>query len=144
MLKCYDTFTGCYVEVKVSEVLEQEIKRSYWRDEQRERRYYKRCIEFSEKIKKDCSFENEVLDKLIKEAEYSLLHQAIKLLSEREKHVIQMVYFENMTLKSTAEVIGISSSYMTRYLRKILRNIQEKYLELSRWEMKNFLLMEHI
>lgn len=36
MLKCYDTLSGKYVTVEVSEQIETEVKRSYWREDMQE------------------------------------------------------------------------------------------------------------
>ena len=38
-IKCYDTLSGSYVEVEVTDDIALYIRRSYWREEMAERRY---------------------------------------------------------------------------------------------------------
>ena len=41
-IKCYDTISKDYVDVRVTEEVETFIKRSYWREDMQHRRYLKR------------------------------------------------------------------------------------------------------
>ena len=66
---------------------------------------------------------------LIENEEYALLHQAIAQLSERHKHLIYEVYFNNRTYTEIAETEGKNPSTIMRTtklavedLKKILKN----------------------
>ena len=84
MLKCYDTLSGRYVTVEVSEQIETEVKRSYWREDMQERRYYKRCQPLDENM----NYTNDVADafgsRLVREYELSVLRSVLSELGKQE------------------------------------------------------------
>ena len=129
MLKCYDTLSGKYVTVEVSEQIETEVKRSYWREDMQERRYYKRCQPLDENI----NYTNDVADafgsRLVREYELSVLRSVLSELDKQEQFIISSIYFANRTQKATARDIGLSDVQMNRLLKKLLKKIKDFYIQ---------------
>ena len=61
------------------------------------------------------------LETVLKDECRDRLENALKKLSEQEKRLVRLLYFEDMTVKKTAEIFGCS--------RKTIQNRREKVLE---------------
>ena len=61
------------------------------------------------------------LETVLKDECRDRLENALKKLSEQEKRLVRLLYFEDMTVKKTAEIFGCS--------RKTIHNRREKVLE---------------
>lgn len=61
------------------------------------------------------------LETVLKDECWDRLENALKKLSEQEKRLVRLLYFEDMTVKKTAEIFGCS--------RKTIHNRREKVLE---------------
>lgn len=118
-MKCYDTMTGKYIDVEVSEKIELEYKRSCWREDQQERRYFKRIVCFEDSIEYLNGYTRKLEDSVILKQEVELLYNSIRMLDKRSRRVIQLVYFEGLSKTEAAKVMGLSVSYMGRLLKKI-------------------------
>lgn len=127
-VKCYDTLKGEYVLVPVTVEVEQFIKRSYWKEDMQERRYYKRKIDFEEytKFSNGIYCEDNVFERLVREFDLNNMKSIIKTLSRTERLILYRVYYDEIALNKIAKEIGVSSSYMSRLLRKILKGISDK------------------
>lgn len=71
-----------------------------------------------DKIEDDNTIENE-LDRM-------MLYDAIKDLNPRDKKIIVMRYFRDMTQSEIAKMLGVSQVQISRLENKILKNIREK------------------
>jgi RNA polymerase sigma-B factor len=58
-----------------------------------------------------------------------LISDLLDELPERERQVIRMRFFENMTQPEIAEKIGVSQSYLSRILRRTLLDLRERLAE---------------
>ncbi|PTL38571.1 MAG: RNA polymerase sigma factor SigB [Alkalicoccus sp.] len=54
-----------------------------------------------------------------------LLEKAFAVLTEREKQILQLTYFENMSQKETGEQLGISQMHVSRLQRRALQKLRE-------------------
>ncbi|SDO32052.1 RNA polymerase sigma factor SigB [Alkalicoccus daliensis] len=54
-----------------------------------------------------------------------LLQKAFAVLTEREKQILQLTYFENMSQKETGEKLGISQMHVSRLQRRALQKLRE-------------------
>lgn len=82
------------------------------------------------------SFDNEAAPKAIKSGDYVYeeeqnvdiidLKEAIKSLEERERQVIMLRYFKDMTQQQIAKILGISQVQVSRIEKKVLENMREK------------------
>lgn len=70
------------------------------------------------------------------EVDLNLLEQAMDILSDRERTIIELRYGighddEEMTQKEVADLLGISQSYISRLEKKIIRRLRKEMLRLS-------------
>ena len=81
------------------------------------------------------SFDNEAAPEAIKSGDYVYeeeqnvdiidLKEAIKSLEERERQVIMLRYFKDMTQQQIAKILGISQVQVSRIEKKVLENMRE-------------------
>lgn len=60
-----------------------------------------------------------------------LVADALVVLSEREKQIIQYTYLDQLSQKETGEILGISQMHVSRLQRKAIKKLQEKIAESS-------------
>lgn len=70
------------------------------------------------------------------EVDLNLLEQAMDILSDRERTIIELRYGighddEEMTQKEVADLLGISQSYISRLEKKIIRRLRKEMLRLG-------------
>ena len=128
-MQYFDRITKQYLEVDLNEELERELKRSYWREAQQERRYYARCCEFNNALEYDSvlKFNPEVA--VIRKLEVEVLLEILPKLSERDLRIIRLIYYEDKTKTEVARILGISKSYVTKRVSKIKMDLRHMYLE---------------
>ncbi|BCU80480.1 RNA polymerase sigma-B factor [Polycladomyces abyssicola] len=54
-----------------------------------------------------------------------LLEKALQVLTEREREIIRMTFYENMSQKQAGERLGISQMHVSRLQRRALRKLRE-------------------
>ncbi|MCR6109426.1 RNA polymerase sigma factor SigB [Bacillus sp. A301a_S52] len=54
-----------------------------------------------------------------------LLEKAFAVLTEREKQILQLTYFENLSQKETGDELGISQMHVSRLQRRALQKLRE-------------------
>lgn len=121
-VKCYDTLKKEYVLVPVDLEIETYIKRSYWREDMQNRRYAKRMMSYEYLVTKQEEIEegkNELINGLIKQYEIERLKEEITKLDTRYREIIHLIYYERLTLAAAAKEMGLSTSYMSRLVKKI-------------------------
>lgn len=57
-----------------------------------------------------------------------LVADALKVLTEREKQIIQYTYIEQLSQKETGDLLGISQMHVSRLQRKAIKKLQEAIL----------------
>ena len=70
------------------------------------------------------------------EVDLNLLEQAMDILSDRERTIIELRYGighddEEMTQKEVADMLGISQSYISRLEKKIIRRLRKEMIRLG-------------
>lgn len=70
------------------------------------------------------------------EVDLNLLEQAMDILSDRERTIIELRYGighddEEMTQKEVADLLGISQSYISRLEKKIIRRLRKEMIRLG-------------
>lgn len=70
------------------------------------------------------------------EVDLNLLEQAMDILSDRERTIIELRYGighddEKMTQKEVADLLGISQSYISRLEKKIIRRLRKEMIRLG-------------
>ena len=130
-VKCYDTLKQEYVLVPVEVELEIYLKQSHWKEDKQNRRYSKRTTVYDYLVPKQEEIENEknnLINDIIRQYEIECLKEEIDKLDEKYKKIIRLVYYKELTLTAAAKELGISTSYMSRLVKKV-NQILKKALE---------------
>ena len=129
-VRVYDTMSKKYVEIETNEKVCTYYNRTQWNIDDNDESFYKHEIQFSALIGGvDGAFENFhefVTDKDITEdramlqAEYSELHRCLALLSDDDRKLIELLYFENLTIKECGKRLGITHQAISKKRKRIL------------------------
>lgn len=57
-----------------------------------------------------------------------IVADAMEVLNEREKQIIQLTYLEQLSQKEAGELLGISQMHVSRIQRKAIKKLQEVIL----------------
>ncbi|MCM1226694.1 MAG: sigma-70 family RNA polymerase sigma factor [Clostridium sp.] len=128
-VRVYDTISKKFVEVEVSEKIRTNYNRTQWNIDDNDESFFKHEIQFSaliggyenafenfKEFKTDYDVEEETDRKIFVERLYSCLD----LLSESERELIIMLYFENKTERECAEFYNINQKNINKKKAKIL------------------------
>ncbi|MBO6113825.1 MAG: RNA polymerase sporulation sigma factor SigE [Lachnospiraceae bacterium] len=80
--------------------------------------------------------DDEIYKDIEDEVDKNLLEQALDILSERERTIIELRFGigrndEEMTQKEVADLLGISQSYISRLEKKIIRRLKKEIIRLG-------------
>ena len=130
VVRVYDTTIKKYIETEVSEKVHTYYDRTQWNIDDNDESFYKHEIQFSALIGgADGAFENFhefVTDKDVTErntmlqAEYNELHNCLGMLSDDERELINLLYFENLTTEECGKRLGITHQAISKKRKKIL------------------------
>lgn len=134
-LSIFNTCTGMYEEVEVTEAVYHSYRRMNWCAEKKEQEYRKWCIPFSSlKAGDDGAFQNfhefasqidnpEIV--MMKSEEKRRLYQALKTLTEDELRLIFYLFYMEMSEAECAERYGNSQQAISKRKHRILCKIAE-------------------
>ncbi len=116
-VRVYDTISKKYVEIEVSEEVRIHYNRTQWNIDDNDKSFYKHEIQFSaliggcenafenfKEFKTDYDVEEETYRKILIE----MLYRGLDRLSEFERDLIIMLYFENKTEREYTEILCTS------------------------------------
>lgn len=69
--------------------------------------------------------EGATLEKIERESLVGVIKEVLGDLSEREQMVIQLYYFEELTLKEISEIMGITESRISQIHKAVIRKVRE-------------------
>ncbi len=125
----YDTISKKIVEVEVSDEVRTHYNRTRWNIDDNNESFFKHEIQFSALIGgHENAFENfrEFMPDYDVEEETDLkiyaerLHNCLKLLSESERELIIMLFFENKTERECAKFYGVNQKNINKKKAKVL------------------------
>ena len=128
-VRVYDTVSKKIVEVEVSDEVRTHYNRTQWNIDDNNESFYKHEIQFSALIGgHENAFENfrEFMTDYNVEKETDLkmlvekLYSCLELLSELDRELIMMLYFENKTERECAEIYGINQKNINKKKARIL------------------------
>ena len=128
-MRVYDTISKKVVEVEVSDEVRTHYNRTQWNIDDNNESFYKHEIQFSALIGgHENAFENfrEFMTDYNVEKETDLkmlvekLYSCLELLSELDRELIMMLYFENKTERECAEIYGINQKNINKKKARIL------------------------
>ncbi len=128
-VRVYDTISKKIVEVEVSDEVRTHYNRTQWNIDDNNESFFKHEIQFSALIgghenafenfrefMPDYDIEEETYRKIFTER----LYNCLKLLSESERDLIIMLFFENKTERECAEFYGANQKNINKKKAKIL------------------------
>jgi RNA polymerase sigma factor for flagellar operon FliA len=77
-------------------------------------------------IEEQLKYYEDVSKKVEEEELIEIIQNILKEFSQKEQLVIQLYYFEELSLKEVSEVLGVTESRISQIHKKILRKIREK------------------
>lgn len=128
-VRVYDTISKKIVEVEVCDEIYTNFQRTKWAIENNDSSFYDHEIQFSALIGgHENAFENfkefrtdyDVEEETDRKIFIERLYNCLKLLSESERELIIMLYFENKTERECAEFYGINQKNINKKKAKIL------------------------
>ena len=130
VLKVYDTISKKLVDVEVGEEVYKAYKRTEWSIENNDRAFQKHQIQFSELKGEVENFDemasdDDSADSVERKLVISKLIILMQELSENDKELIRMLFFEKKTERECAELYGISQKNINKKKQRILCNLNK-------------------
>lgn len=129
-VRAYDTIVKKYVDVEVSEKIFNGYNRSQWNIDDNNKSFYKHEIQFSslkgnldgslDNFKEFRTVEDLVENHVIRQEEYANLHKCLSALTDDERKIITMIYFENKTEHEAADILHTSQQNIHKKKIRIL------------------------
>lgn len=128
-VRVYDTISKKIVEVEVSDEVRTHYNRTQWNIDDNDESFFKHEIQFSALIGgHEYAFENfrefitdyDVEKETDRKIFTERLHNCLKLLSESERNLITMLYFENKTERECAKILCTSQQNVHKNKKLIL------------------------
>lgn len=117
---CYDTLKNSFVLVEVNDEIASFMRRSHWREDIQQRRYYKRVVSIEDNLViGGNSIDNIVINREIRQE----LSRIIQRLSKDDKTLFNLRFQNELTYKEIAGILDISTSYVAKKV-----NILKKFL----------------
>ncbi len=70
--------------------------------------------------------EDNTLEKIEKEELLDKIHEVLDDLKERDQLIIQLYYYEELSLKEISEILQISESRISQIHKKLLKKLRER------------------
>ncbi|EHM9425989.1 sigma-70 family RNA polymerase sigma factor, partial [Campylobacter jejuni] len=70
--------------------------------------------------------EDNTLEKIEKEELLEKIHEVLDDLKERDQLIIQLYYYEELSLKEISEILQISESRISQIHKKLLKKLRER------------------
>lgn len=74
----------------------------------------------------NCYSEDNTLEKIEREALLEQVNEVLETLKEREQLIIQLYYYEELSLKEISDILNISESRISQIHKKLLKKIRER------------------
>jgi RNA polymerase sigma factor (sigma-70 family) len=134
-LSIYNHAAGCFETVEVTEEVYRTYQRTEWNIEDNDTSFYAHEIQFSSLIGgSEDAFQNfrefidtentpeNIMEEIIL---HENLLQAIASLTEKERAIIQAIYFEGLTATEYARQCGVSQPAISQMKQRILKKIKK-------------------
>lgn len=76
----------------------------------------------------NCYTEDNTLEKIEKQALLDRVSEVLETLKEREQLIIQLYYYEELSLKEISDMLNISESRISQIHKKLLRKLRERVM----------------
>ena len=130
IVSVYDTITKRYVEIEVSEKIRTYYNRTQWNIDDNNKSFYNHEIQFSvlkgningelENFQEFRTENDDVERRVIQNIEFGRLYKCLDKLTDDERRLIAMIYFENKTEAECASLLHTTQQNMHEKKRRIL------------------------
>ncbi len=76
----------------------------------------------------NCYSEDTTLEKIEREALLEQVNAVLETLKDREQLIIQLYYYEELSLKEISDMLGISESRISQIHKKLLKKLRERVI----------------
>jgi RNA polymerase sigma factor for flagellar operon FliA len=77
-------------------------------------------------IEEQLNYYDDISKKIEEEEIIEIIKEILKKLSEKEQLIIQLYYFEELSLKEISEILGVTESRVSQIHKKVIKKIREK------------------
>jgi len=133
-LSVYDTLTGKYENVPVSEEVYRAYKRTGWNIDDNNASFYEHEIQFSQLIGgEDGSYENFhefvsdgniTADTALNSIRVEQLNAVLPTLTEKEREVLELLYYDGLSAAEAGTLLGISEQAVNKRRRAAFERIR--------------------
>ena len=134
VLKVYDTITGKMVDVEVTPEVNREYMRTEWGIKNNNNSFYEHEIQFSaliggsegayenfDEFVQDDDYEDDIINKIYMDR----LPGSLKKLSKKERELIELLFYKNMTEDECAEELCISRQNVHNKKMRVLSKLNK-------------------
>jgi len=130
----YDTLTGKYENVQVTEEVYRIYKRTGWNIDDNNTSFYDHEIQFSQLIGGgDDAYENfhefvtpedETVETVLRSIRAEQLNDILPSLTEKEREVLELLYYEGLSAVKAGDQLGISEQAVNKRKRSAFEKIR--------------------
>ncbi len=116
----FDKISKQWVELDLNDEVGIFLKRSYWREDAQERRYYNRKLDFEDELDYESYLTTESCEELVMSKITMVeLYSAIEVLDQADRLLVYLRYFKDLKLKEISVYVGLSEAQVSRKIKKI-------------------------
>ena len=133
-LSVYNTLTGKYENVSVTEEVYRVYTRTGWNISDNNASFYEHEIQFSgliggdegtfENFREFVISENATTDTVLRSIRTDRLYSLFSMLTKKEREVLELLYFENYSAQEVGKLLGISEQAVNKRKRSAFEKIK--------------------
>lgn len=127
----FDKISKQWVELDLNDEVGIFLKRSYWREDAQERRYYNRKLDFEDELDYESYLTTESCEELVMSKITMVeLYSAIEVLDQADRLLVYLRYFKDLKLKEISVYVGLSEAQVSRKIKKICQILKRELVDL--------------
>lgn len=127
----FDKISKQWVELDLNDEVGIFLKRSYWREDAQERRYYNRKLDFEDELDYESYLTTESCEELVMSKITMVeLYSAIEVLDQADRLLVYLRYFKDLKLKEISVYVGLSEAQVSRKIKKICQVLKRELVDL--------------
>ncbi len=127
----FDKISKQWVELDLNDEVGVFLKRSYWREDAQERRYYNRKLDFEDELDYESYLTTESCEELVVSKSVVLeLYSALGTLDQADRLLVYLRYFRDLKLKEISVYVGLSEAQVSRKIKKICQVLRRELVDL--------------
>ena len=127
----FDKISKQWVELDLNDEVGVFLKRSYWKEDAQERRYYNRKLDFEDELDYESYLTTEPCEEIvISKITMVELYSAIETLDKADRLLVYLRYFKDLKLKEISVYVGLSEAQASRKIKKISQVLKRELVDL--------------